>query len=138
MAFALRMRWIAGWLWMGWMCSLMGLQAQSATKAELWTDKAAVRSGSRFTAAVRLRMDEGWHIYWRNPGDEVGLKTRIEWTLPPGVRAGEIQWPAPEKTIEKEFETLTYSGTVLLTVPMEVPSDHPAGPLALYPACQRH
>ena len=125
------MRWIAGWLWMGWMCSLMGLQAQSATKAELWTDKAAVRSGSRFTAAVRLRMDEGWHIYWRNPGDEVGLKTRIEWTLPPGVRAGEIQWPAPEKTIEKEFETLTYSGTVLLTVPMEVPSDHPAGPLAL-------
>jgi len=125
------MRWITGWMLLGWVCSLMGLQAQSATKAELWADKATVRPGSRLVAAVRLRMEEGWHIYWRNPGDEVGLKTRIDWTLPPGVRPGEIQWPAPEKTIEKEFETLTYAGSVLLAVPIEVPAGQPTGPLTL-------
>ena len=41
-----------------------------------------------------------WHTYWKNGGDSGG-PTKIEWTLPAGVTAGEIQWPPPEKlTVE--------------------------------------
>jgi thiol:disulfide interchange protein DsbD len=76
-------------------------------------------------------MAEGWHSYWRNPGDEVGLKTRVEWTLPPGVKAGAIQWPLPDKTTEKEFDTLTYSGTVVLLVPIQIPAGQALGPMTL-------
>jgi len=76
-------------------------------------------------------MAEGWHSYWRHPGDEVGLKTRVEWTLPPGVKAGAIQWPLPDKTTEKEFDTLTYSGTVVLLVPIEIPAGQALGPMTL-------
>ena len=131
MDFDLGMRWIWWVLSLCWMAGLTELRAESATQVELWTDQSTVRPGSTVTAAVRLRMAEGWHIYWRHPGDEVGLKTRVDWTLPSGVTAGAIQWPAPEKTTEKEFDTLTYSGTVVLLVPIAIPASHPPGPLAL-------
>ncbi|MCX6869233.1 MAG: protein-disulfide reductase DsbD family protein [Verrucomicrobia bacterium] len=123
------MRWIGLLLSLCWMVGQGGMRAESATRVELWTDQSTARPGSTVTAAIRLQMAEGWHIYWRNPGDEVGLKTRVEWTLPPGVKAGAIQWPVPDKTTEKEFDTLTYSGTVVLLVPIEIPADQVLGPM---------
>ena len=107
------------------------MRAESATRVELWVDQSTARPGSTVTAALRLQMAEGWHSYWRNPGDEVGLKTRVEWTLPPGVKAGAIQWPLPDKTTEKEFDTLTYSGTVVLLVPIQIPAGQALGPMTL-------
>jgi len=107
------------------------MRAESATRVELWVDQSTARPGSTVTAALRLQMAEGWHSYWRHPGDEVGLKTRVEWTLPPGVKAGAIQWPLPDKTTEKEFDTLTYSGTVVLLVPIEIPAGQALGPMTL-------
>jgi thiol:disulfide interchange protein DsbD len=121
------MRWIWMLLSLSWMMGHSGIRAESATRVELLLDQSTARPGSTVTAAVRLQMADGWHVYWRNPGDEVGMPTRIEWTLPSGFSAGRIQWPAPDKTTEKEFDTLTYSGTVLLLVPIEVPADQGAG-----------
>ncbi|MFM8877676.1 MAG: protein-disulfide reductase DsbD family protein, partial [Verrucomicrobiota bacterium] len=124
------MRWIHACWWL-FLAAVLGIHAEPATTVELWVDQAVARPGSRVMAAVRLQMADGWHIYWRHPGDEVGLKTRVDWTLPQGVTAGAIQWPVPEKTTEKEFDTLTYSGTVLLLVPIEIPAGHAPGPLPL-------
>ena len=33
-----------------------------------------------------------WHTYWKNPGDS-GLPTTLQWELPAGVKAGEVEWP---------------------------------------------
>ena len=129
--FDLEMRWIGLLLSLCWMVGPLRVRAESATQVELWTDVSTARPGSTVTAAIRIRLADGWHIYWRNPGDEVGLKTRVEWTLPPGITAGPIQWPAPEKTTEKEFDTLTYSGSVLLLVPIEISTNQPSGPRTL-------
>ena len=125
------MRWIGLLLSLCWMAGQWGMRAESATRVELWVDQSTARPGSTVTAALRLQMAEGWHIYWRNPGDEVGLKTRVEWTLPPGVKAGAIQWPLPDKTTEKEFDTLTYSGAVELLVPIQIPAGQAMGPMTL-------
>ena len=125
------MRWIGLLLSLCWLAGQGGMRAESATRVELWTDQSTARPGSTVTAAIRLQMAEGWHIYWRHPGDEVGLKTRVEWTLPPGVTAGAIQWPVPDKTTEKEFDTLTYSGTVVLLVPIEIPAGQALGSMTL-------
>src|SRR5215210_5687367 len=75
-------------------------QGQELVKAELIADTNAVVPGKPFTAGLLLRMVPGWHTYWQNSGDS-GMPTRIEWQLPPGFKAGEIQWPLPEKTIEE-------------------------------------
>ena len=58
----------------------------------------SARAGETVWAGIQLRIPKGWHTFWRNPG-EAGSPTTVEWTLPDGVKAGEIQWPAPEKLV---------------------------------------
>lgn len=43
---------------------------------------------------VEFDIRPGWHIYWKNPGG-AGLATEIDWRLPAGVVAGDLQWPLP-------------------------------------------
>ena len=38
-------------------------------EAELVAEKTAIEPGKPFTVALRLKMQEHWHTYWRNPGD---------------------------------------------------------------------
>src|SRR4028118_1106746 len=65
-------------------------------KAELLLEKPSVAPGESFDVALRMRMKDGWHTYWKHPGDS-GEPTAISWKLPPGFTAGDIQWPYPEK-----------------------------------------
>jgi thiol:disulfide interchange protein DsbD len=64
-----------------------------------------------------MKMDPGWHTYWKNPGD-AGSATKIEWTLPPGLAAGAIQWPLPKKLPPAEVTTYGYEDEVMLIVPI--------------------
>jgi thiol:disulfide interchange protein DsbD len=50
-----------------------------------------------FTVGLWLVHDRGWHTYWRFPGI-VGVPTQLKWKLPPGWKAGELIYPAPERT----------------------------------------
>ena len=41
-----------------------------------------------------LKPEDGWHVYWRNPGDS-GLPTQLSWTgLPEGAQAELAGWAA--------------------------------------------
>jgi thiol:disulfide interchange protein DsbD len=77
--------------------------------------------GSTVVVAVRQRIPKGWHTYWRNPGDSGGATT-LSWTLPPGVTAGEIVWPLPERQPVQGLMNFGYSGEVWLPVPIEIPA----------------
>ena len=59
-------------------------------QAELVPERTALVPGKPITVALRLKMADGWHTYWRNPGDS-GLPTTITWKLPDGVGVGAIQ-----------------------------------------------
>src|SRR5580765_5518487 len=83
----------------------VAVTAQGAhTKVELVLAVETAKPGDTVLAAVHLRMDQGWHTYWKNPGAS-GQETKIEWELPSGVTAGPIQWPAPEKMAEEDLTT---------------------------------
>jgi DsbC/DsbD-like thiol-disulfide interchange protein len=62
--------------------------------ARLVADAAELQAGESFLLGVLLEPDPGWHVYWRNPG-EAGLATEIDYELPEGFVAGELQWPVP-------------------------------------------
>ncbi len=64
-------------------------------------------------------MDQGWHTYWRNPGDS-GLPTRVKWTLPHGFEAGEIRWPYPMQFKTGPLVSYGYENEVLLPVEIRV------------------
>jgi thiol:disulfide interchange protein DsbD len=89
--------------------------------ASLVAEADAVVPGRVLEVGVRLRMEAGWHTYWRNPGD-AGLPTRARWTLPEGFAAGELQWPVPERFASGPIASYGYSGEVLLPAEIRVPA----------------
>src|SRR5262245_51255782 len=52
-------------------------QGEPRVAATLLVDQAQAVPGGRVRAGVLLKMDPGWHIYWRNPG-EAGLPSEVE------------------------------------------------------------
>ena len=46
-------------------------------RVELISERHAVVPGDTFYIALKMDMDEGWHVYWRNAGD-AGLPPRID------------------------------------------------------------
>ncbi len=90
------------------------------TKLSLVAREDAVKPGLTLTVGIRLRMEPGWHTYWRNPGDS-GLPTRVKWTLPTGFEAGEIRWPHPIRFSSGSLVSYGYEREVLLPVEIRTP-----------------
>ena len=100
------------------------------TRATLLLSATTAKAGDTILAGVRLQMDPGWHTYWKNPGAS-GMATKIEWQLPPGITAGAIEWPLPEKLPAEELTTYVYHDEVVLLVPLKLAADLKPGPLEL-------
>jgi thiol:disulfide interchange protein/DsbC/DsbD-like thiol-disulfide interchange protein len=112
----------------------LGLCISSAraahTQAQLLLADDSARPGDTVLAGVHLKMEPGWHTYWKNPG-AAGMSTKIQWELPPGVTASEIEWPVPEKIPPDEIITYGYENEVMLLVPLKLGADLKPGPLEL-------
>jgi thiol:disulfide interchange protein/DsbC/DsbD-like thiol-disulfide interchange protein len=100
------------------------------THVQLLLSADTARPGDTIWAGVDMKMDPGWHTYWKNSGDS-GIPTTIKWDLPPGVTAGEIQWPLPEKLPPLEVTTYGYENEVMLLVPLTLATNLPASPIDL-------
>jgi len=88
--------------------------------ASLVTDSDAIQPGTPFRVALRLRMADGWHTYWKNPGD-AGAAPDLTLDLPQGARQSPIDWPTPRRVQEGPVMTYAYTGEVLLPVTVTVP-----------------
>jgi thiol:disulfide interchange protein DsbD len=95
-------------------------------RAELLSDAASIQPGSTIRLGVHLVIKEGWHVNWINPGD-AGLAPSIAWKLPPGFKAGILQWPLPERFVAGPLMIFGYAGDLLLVSDVHVPADLPAG-----------
>lgn len=95
-------------------------------EAELVTDRIAAEPGKPFVVGLKLRMEMGWHTYWKNPGDS-GLPTRIQWVLPAGWKAGDIRWPFPQQLPVGPLMNYGYDDEVVLLTELTPPADAKAG-----------
>jgi thiol:disulfide interchange protein DsbD len=87
-------------------------------EASLVSAETSIQPGRPFTVALRFVHQPGWHTYWLNPG--TGLATKLDWKLPDGFKAGEIQWPAPH-VLKDATGTVTGSGyDEELLLPVEI------------------
>ena len=78
-----------------------------------------IQAGLPLTLGLQLQHQPHWHTYWKNPGDS-GLATQLHWTLPSGLTAGDIAWPAPQKIRIGSLANFGYEGSVVLPVPVNV------------------
>ena len=92
---------------------------QAHTHVRLVSEQNAVFPGGTFWVGLDMVLDDGWHMYWQNPGD-AGLSPKIKWQLPSGIKAGDIQWPYPQRLSAGPLMSFGYEHEVLLLVPVTV------------------
>lgn len=94
----------------------------SHVRVSLVAADASVQPGHPITVALRLQHDPHWHTYWLNPG--TGLVTELKWQLPPGWKAGDIQWPAPHVLTDRTGSVVGngYEGDTLLPITLTPPA----------------
>jgi len=82
-------------------------------QVSLVTDTESIKPNQSFKVGVHFVLEEGWHIYYKNPGD-VGLPTEAQLSLPSGLSAGELEYPAPKKIVLDDMTSFGYEDEVLL------------------------
>jgi thiol:disulfide interchange protein DsbD len=95
-------------------------------EAELVAERTSLVPGAPSTVALRLKIENGWHTYWKNPGDS-GLATTLAWKAPAGYRVGDIEWPAPRALPVGPLVNHGYEGDVLHLVAVTPPIDAKPG-----------
>jgi len=115
--------WAATIFLMGGMAPAAFAQEEPRVIARLVADTTAVEPNSTFLLGVHFEIEDGWHIYWRNPGG-AGLATAVDFKLPDGLVAGPLRWPLPIAFVQSEgIPGYGYEGSVVLAAEVAVPSD---------------
>ncbi len=99
----------------------------------------AVGTKATLEAGVEFRLQPGWHIYWRTPGD-AGYPPKIDWRGSDNIGTPVLSWPAPRRIVLGGLQNFGYEDEVVL--PLAVPVAAPGRPVHLaarvdYLACAR-
>jgi len=94
--------------------------------AQIVAEPGTLRPGKTLWVMLHLKLKDGWHTYWQNPGDS-GQPPQITWTLPDGVTAGEIHWPYPERLPYGPLLDYGYSHDAYHLVPITLSETWPEG-----------
>src|SRR5579863_7614755 len=100
--------------------------ASDNVKARLISEADAIAPGQSIWIALELDIRDGWHTYWRNPGDS-GQATQLSWTLPAGLTAGAIVWPAPHRFEIAPLVNYGYANHAMHLVKLTASPDLEAG-----------
>lgn len=76
--------------------------------------------------AFHQKLEEGWHVYWRNPGDS-GLPLSLDWSLPAGFEAGEVLYPLPERLPIGPLANYGHKGEATFLVGVTAPANSAPG-----------
>jgi len=105
--------------------------ATDNVKARLVSEVGGVGPGQVFWVALELNIRDGWHTYWRNPGDS-GEPTKLAWQLPPGFTAGDIVWTSPHRFEIAPLVNYGYAKHAVHLVQITAPKDlKPGAPVTL-------
>src|ERR1700690_934905 len=107
--------------------------ATDNVKARLVSEVNAVGPGQTFWIALELDIRDGWHPYWRNPGDS-GEATKLTWQLPPGFTAGDIVWTTPHRFEPPPLVNYGYAKHAVHLVNITAPRDLKTGAPAVLSA----
>lgn len=99
-------------------------------RAELAAERASAAPGESLWVGLTFQIKPSWHTYWRTPGDS-GQPVDLKWTLPPGVTAGPLQYPAPERLPYADLMNFGFSIQVTMLTELKIAPDAPSGPATL-------
>src|SRR3954454_11416483 len=82
-------------------CAASGVRAEDASPWQRDAHSAVrllagSRSGAVLLGGVAIQLQQGWHTYWRTPGDS-GVPPRFDFSKSDNIEAVTVLWPAPIK-----------------------------------------
>lgn len=72
------------------------MDGNSLVRPEAFLSHASASPEEPTALAIRFTIHEGWHTYWRNPGD-TGAEMTVQYSGPEWASIGELRWPVPER-----------------------------------------
>jgi DsbC/DsbD-like thiol-disulfide interchange protein len=90
-------------------------------------------------AGIEIKLQPGWHTYWRYPGDS-GVPPRFDFTGSDNLAAANVSFPAPHAFTDEAGTIIGYKGNVVL--PMRVVPRQKDRPVTLrgkidYAVCEK-
>lgn len=98
-------------------------------ESRLVVERDAAQPGEIITVALMQTLQEGWHVYWRNPGDS-GLPLSLDWDLAEGFDVGEVQYPLPHLLSLGPLVNYGHEGEPVFLIDMTVPENAAVGTIA--------
>lgn len=98
------------------------LAVEGGLSIRMVSEVKSIRPGEPFYVGLFLQHDPGYHTYWKCPGI-VGVPTQIDWKLPEGFEAGELEFPEPERVHMYAILAQGYERDVLLQAKITPPKD---------------
>ncbi|MES2996716.1 MAG: protein-disulfide reductase DsbD domain-containing protein [Verrucomicrobiota bacterium] len=92
-----------------------GAAKASHAQAGWFAASSTWQPGKPVVTAVRVTIEDGWHIYWSNPG-ESGIATTISVIAPKGWKVGEVGIPVPVRFKTGELAGFGYEKEVWFPV----------------------
>ncbi len=102
-------------------------EVEGVTRLRLMTSVTA-HDAAPFLAGIEMKLEKGWHSYWRKPGDS-GLAPRFDWSASRNVASVELKWPVPERFDEPDDSTFGYRDEIVW--PVVVTAKNAAKPVTL-------
>jgi DsbC/DsbD-like thiol-disulfide interchange protein len=132
-------------------CGLVTILAGPARAADAspWTEDihsafrliagANTQDAATLRAGIEIRMQPGWHTYWRYPGDS-GVPPRFDFSRSENLASVKVLYPAPHLYTDETGNTLGYQDGVIF--PLRVTPKQPGKPVTLrlkldYAVCEK-
>lgn len=100
--------------------------AAQNVEVSLIADRTAIEPGQPIKIGARFTLSPGWHIYYREPGDN-GFPTDVNIKLPAGFQLVSVEWEKPTRFEESGFTTYGYTGETVIAVTVLPPADLKTG-----------
>jgi DsbC/DsbD-like thiol-disulfide interchange protein len=119
-----------------------------ATDASDWSEdtRSAMRliagtnkPGVPLTAGIEIRLQPGWHTYWRSPGDS-GIPPRFDFSGSSNLKTAEVLYPVPQLRKDEGGQSLGYEADVIFPVkvtPIEIGKPIGLKVMLAYAVCEK-
>ena len=88
-------------------------QSIEQAQVQLIAARDAVAQDRELDVALHVRLDPGWHTYWRAAGG-VGFPPQIDASGSANLARLEVSWPAPHRIESYGYEAIGYENEVVL------------------------
>ncbi|MCG8690940.1 MAG: hypothetical protein MI806_07000 [Minwuiales bacterium] len=90
-------------------------QETDHSRLRLVSAQSAVGAAEHVQLGLEFRLEPGWKIYWRSPGD-AGIPPHFDWSASANLAEASVDWPAPNRFRFFGLETFGYEDGVVLPV----------------------